>query len=139
MFGIIVTGHGNFATGITSSMELIIGKQEKYEAVDFPQTDTKTELEYNIRQAIGKFAEEEHILIFCDLLSGSPFNVSVMEAMRDHRIRVVYGVNVGMLLGALMDRLQQKKFEEALEESLNNGKSQIGLFDSAFVEEDDDF
>ena len=32
MIGILVTGHGNFATGITSSLELIAGKQENYQA-----------------------------------------------------------------------------------------------------------
>ena len=139
MFGIIVTGHGNFATGITSSIELILGEQEKYAAVDFPQTDTKTELENKIRQAIEMFQDEEHILIFCDLLSGSPFNVSIMEAMYDDRIRVIYGVNLGMLIGVLMERLQKEKFEKVIAEALNNGKSQIGLFDRDAVEDDDDF
>jgi mannose/fructose/sorbose-specific phosphotransferase system IIA component len=139
MFGIIVTGHGNFASGITSSLELIIGKQEQYIAVDFPQTDTKTELEQKIRQAIENFKDEEHILIFCDLLSGSPFNVSIMEAMNDDRIRVIYGVNLGMLIEALMERMQGESFEKVLADAIEGGKSQIGVFDSSNVEDDDDF
>ena len=35
MIGILVTGHGNFATGISSSVKLIAGMPEKYEMVDF--------------------------------------------------------------------------------------------------------
>lgn len=139
MFGIIVTGHGNFATGITSSLELIIGKQEQYVAVDFPQTDTKTELENNIRQAIELYKEEEHILIFCDLLSGSPFNVSIMEAMNDDRIRVIYGTNLGMLIEALMERMQGESFEKIAADAIENGKAQIGIFDVSAVDEEDDF
>ena len=139
MFGIIVTGHGNFATGITSSLELIIGKQEQYVAVDFPQTDTKTELENNIRQAIELYKEEEHILIFCDLLSGSPFNVSIMEAMNDDRIRVIYGTNLGMLIEALMERMQGESFEKIVADAIENGKAQIGIFDVSAVNEEDDF
>lgn len=139
MFGIIVTGHGNFATGITSSLELIIGKQEQYVAVDFPQTDTKTELENNIRQAIELYKEEEHILIFCDLLSGSPFNVSIMEAMNDDRIRVIYGTNLGMLIEALMERMQGESFEKIVADAIENGKAQIGIFDVSAVDEEDDF
>ena len=34
--GIIVMGHGHFATGITSALELIMGSQPAYEALDFP-------------------------------------------------------------------------------------------------------
>ena len=43
MIGIIVCGHGHFATGLTSSLHLIMGEQENYIAVDFPAGDTKTE------------------------------------------------------------------------------------------------
>ena len=139
MFGIIVTGHGNFATGITSSLELIIGKQEHYVAVDFPQTDTKTELENKIQQAIELYKEEEHILIFCDLLSGSPFNVSIMEAMNDDRIRVIYGTNLGMLIEALMERMQGESFETVVADAIECGKAQIGIFDASAVDEDDVF
>ena len=37
MVGIIVTGHGRFASGLTSSIDLIAGPQEKYVAVNFEQ------------------------------------------------------------------------------------------------------
>ena len=37
MIGLIVTGHGNFATGLTSSLKLIAGDPQYYVAVDFPQ------------------------------------------------------------------------------------------------------
>ena len=29
MIGVILTGHGSFASGLTSNMELIVGPQEK--------------------------------------------------------------------------------------------------------------
>ena len=35
LIGIIVTGHGNFASGLASSIEVIAGKQDKFEAIDF--------------------------------------------------------------------------------------------------------
>ena len=40
MIGLIVTGHGNFATGITSSFRLIAGESPDYEAVDFLPEDS---------------------------------------------------------------------------------------------------
>ena len=35
MTTVIVSGHGNFATGITSSLDLILGVPQNYEAIDF--------------------------------------------------------------------------------------------------------
>ena len=42
MIGIIVAGHGNFASGITSMLELVVGKPENYEYIDFLQGDRKS-------------------------------------------------------------------------------------------------
>lgn len=139
MFGIIISGHGHYASGVYSSMELILGEQNNVSIVDFPQTDTKTELENNIQNAIKQFENEEHILICCDLLSGSPFNVSIMEAMKDSRIKVLYGVNIGMLLEILVNRNMGQSFEQICSNIVETGKSQIGFFDCSLVDDDDDF
>lgn len=139
MFGIIVSGHGHFASGITSALELIMGKQEKYQSVDFPISDTITELSENLENALKMFGDEENILICCDLLSGSPFNVSIMEAMKDERIRVIYGTNLGMLMEIVMKRSIGNSFADIVKEAINTGKSQIGLFDASAVDDDDDF
>ncbi|MBQ7891346.1 MAG: PTS sugar transporter subunit IIA [Erysipelotrichaceae bacterium] len=139
MFGIIISGHGHYASGVYSSMELILGEQKDVAIVDFPQTDTKTELENNIHNAIKQFENEEHILICCDLLSGSPFNVSIMEAMKDNRIKVLYGVNIGMLLEIFVNRNLGKTFEEVCSTIVETGQSEIGFFDCSLVDDDDDF
>ena len=44
MTGIMVLGHGHFASGIASAAELILGKQDDFVWVDFPEGDTKTDL-----------------------------------------------------------------------------------------------
>ena len=77
MRGIIVTGHGNFATGISSSVQLIAGEQEYYKAVDFGSEDTPDMLKNNLRAAIEQLADCSEIIIFTDLIGGSPFKTSV--------------------------------------------------------------
>ena len=39
MIGLIVTGHGNFGSGLTSSLNLIAGEQENYQYVDFTKEE----------------------------------------------------------------------------------------------------
>lgn len=143
MIGIMVVGHGHFATGIGSAAELILGKQEDFLAVDFPEGDTKTELEKNIKDAIASMKDMEHILVFCDLLSGSPFNTVVPAAMKDARMKVVYGTNLAMLMETLMNRNLGGSWEELLSGIVENGREQIGFFDAGEMteeaEEDEDW
>ena len=49
---IIVIGHGNFATGIHSSLKLIAGEQEKVDAIDFVEGMSANELKEKILAAI---------------------------------------------------------------------------------------
>lgn len=138
MTGIMVVGHGHFATGITSAAELIAGRQENYAAVDFPDGDTKTELEEHIREGLGSLKDAEHILVFCDLLSGSPFNTVIMEAMKDERLTVYYGVNLGMLVETLVNRETGMSLEEIKGRVLECGREQLGVFAPEKAGEDEE-
>lgn len=139
MIGVIVSGHGNFATGITSALNLILGNQDNYKTVDFPESDTATELENNIKNAIQSLNHCEQIIIFCDLLSGSPFNISIMEAMKNENIKVIYGTNLGMLIESMMKRNMGVEFDNIVNEAIEIGQTQIGLFTVVQDEEDDPF
>lgn len=139
MIGVIVSGHGNFATGITSALNLILGNQDNYKTVDFPESDTATELENNIKNAIQSLSHCEKIIIFCDLLSGSPFNISIMEAMKNENIKVIYGTNLAMLIESMMKRNIGVEFDNIVNEAIEVGQTQIGLFTIVQDEEDDPF
>lgn len=137
MIGIIVSGHGKFASGISAALELIMGQQECYEVIDFPYGDTIHELETNIKQTLEKLSDCENILAFTDLLSGSPFNVLSMESLKDSKIKVIYGTNLGMLVESVMKRNIELPFEQIVSEAIEIGKQQIGLFE--FIEDNDEF
>ena len=142
MIGILVAGHGHFATGIRSTVELILGEQENFVAVDFPEGDTKTELEVNINEALQELSEMEHILIFCDIISGSPFNVSLMKTMDDSRVKIFYGTNLGMLVNTAMNRNMGDSWEELISDIIETGQSGVGTFESpenAKEQEDEDW
>ena len=64
MLGIIVTGHGHFATGLTSSLDLIAGPQKEYVAVDFEQNDSTDDLEKKLRAAFEELKGSNGIIVF---------------------------------------------------------------------------
>ena len=76
MIGLIVTGHANLGSGMTSSVNLIAGEQEAYRYVDFLPTYGTEELTEEIAKAMDELKDCEGIIIFTDLMGGSPFNVA---------------------------------------------------------------
>ncbi|MEG0842194.1 MAG: PTS galactosamine/N-acetylgalactosamine transporter subunit IIA [Erysipelotrichaceae bacterium] len=138
MIGIIVSGHGNFATGITSSIELIVGKQEHYIAIDFPLGTSLTKLEEDLNHACVQLADCDDILICCDLFHGTPFNQAMLLAIKNEKIKILYGINVGMMIEMLMNREQAKDFDFLCETAVQTGKEQIGLFSSSDISLDEE-
>ena len=93
MVGIIVTGHGNFATGVLSAAKLIAGTPEKLIGIDFTENDTVETLEEKIKKGIEELNTEE-ILVLADLAGGSPFKVSAtIGVSSDKNIKVLSGTN----------------------------------------------
>ena len=105
MIGIIVTGHGSFATGITSGLKLLAGETEYYEAVDFLPEDSVEALTEKLLRAVEALSGLEGILILTDIAGGSPFNVSLkLKLTRTEAIEVIGGTNLPVLLEAYLSR-----------------------------------
>ena len=51
MIGIIITGHGNFATGMEANAKLLAGNSIQLTAIDFTDTSTPDELEQKLAAA----------------------------------------------------------------------------------------
>lgn len=129
MIGIVVTGHGHFATGITTSVELIAGKPENYAAVDFPEGDSSENLEKNLKDAFASLKDcKEGILVFSDLVGGSPFKIAaeLSVTMKDQcNIVVCSGSNLGMIIEANMARGFMEDLNDLADMAVNTGKEQV--------------
>lgn len=103
MINIIVIGHGHFASGIMSSLELIAGKQEGVQAIDFTSEMSQDDVKKRIETLL---INHNNVFILCDLLGGTPFKMAatVMEENADKTIEVISGLNLSMLLEAAFSR-----------------------------------
>ncbi len=133
MIGIIVTGHGNFASGLTSAATLIGGKPENYEAVDFLEGEGVADLEKNLLTAIETLKECDSIIVFSDLVGGSPFKTAVECSMKVSKdVHVLGGTNLGMLVECSMTRNFVEDPMALIEQTLKTGKNQVIRYE--FVE-----
>lgn len=100
---IILTGHGDYATGLKSSVDLIAGCNNDLYAVDFTEDDTDITLKDKILNVLNENANSE-ILFVCDIAGGTPFKIAAEIANNNNNIEVVAGCNISSLLEILFQK-----------------------------------
>ncbi len=129
MIGLLVTGHANFGSGITSSVNLIAGEQEAYKYVDFLPTYSTEDLTVEITKALDELKDCEGVIIFTDLMGGTPFNVSAQLGHGKSNIRIVAGTNLPMLVEIAMSRKFMDDLDGLVESVLETGKEQVTKYE----------
>lgn len=140
MVGIIVVGHGSFASGISSSLFLIGGQSQNYSYVDFLPDDSVDELTKKIGEAVNNMSQYNEILIMTDIVGGSPFNVSSKLKMEETKknIEVVGGLNLPMLVEISISSAAVDSASDLASTAVNSGKNNILMFKAVESNGDDD-
>lgn len=128
MIGLLITGHGNFATGITTSVNLIAGKQSCYETVDFLTSYSIVDLENELTKAMDNLKDCEGIIVMSDLGGGSPFKSSATIGRNYKDVRVIGGANLPMVLETVIARSLENDIDALADVAVNAGKAQIMSF-----------
>lgn len=105
MVGLLVTGHGHFASGLGSGLKLVTGITENVVLVDFEADHSTDTLTDNINKAMDELKDCDGILVLSDLAGGSPFKCAVecKFARPGQKIEVLAGTNLPMLVeGGMM-------------------------------------
>ncbi len=104
MVGFVLTGHGQFSNGLASAIDMVAGDQEAFKVVPFEGSQAATYGD-DLRQAIVELSETcEGVLVFVDLLGGTPFNQAMMIAQDVENLQIVTGTNLPMLIELLFLR-----------------------------------
>lgn len=126
MIGFIVTGHGTYAPGMVGAMEMIAGTQEKVKAIPFLQEMTLEAYTQELVHTIHTFKQEElELVIFTDLLGGTPFKTAATQAFEQEGIVIVSGTNLAMLIEGSMLRLGMTDAQELVNQLIQTGKEGI--------------
>ena len=104
MIGFILTGHGQFSNGLASAVDMVAGDQPAFQIVPF-EGDHAAEYGDELRAAIQQMHDAcEGVLVFVDLLGGTPFNQAMMISQEIDNVEVVTGANLPMLLELVLTR-----------------------------------
>lgn len=140
MFKVIVTGHGNFASAMSSAFELIAGKNEDVKFIDFDD-NSPLNLENRINDTINSFGSDDEVVILCDLVGGTPFKTSVECSTKSKiNVEVIGGCNLPMLINIALSKDFSENLDELVNATVDAGKESIlhFTFNSKTKEIDED-
>ena len=135
MVGIILTGHGRFADGLTSSVDLIAGPQKDYVAVNFEHE--VDELTTDLNAAFDQLQDCDGVIVFTDLQGGSPFKTAVELSVSRENVEIIAGTNLPMLAEVIMARSMGLDLDTLASMAINTGKDQVTRFELASIMGDD--
>ena len=125
MIGFILTGHGHFSTGLKSALDMIAGPQEAFEIVPFEEAEAGVYGD-KLREAVSAMrAQTDGVLVFCDLMGGTPFNQSMMITAEQDNVSVVAGTNLPMLIELIVMRGAYATAEDTAEAAVTVGQAGV--------------
>lgn len=119
--------HGNLAEGLLHSAKMLIGELKEVDFISFKETMGNEDLELLITNYINDNQSKE-LLIFTDILGGTPFNLSTLAAFEKNNIAILYGINLPTFIECYMNKdiLTLDKMKKHI---LVNASQTIGISD----------
>ncbi|WP_018659782.1 PTS mannose/fructose/sorbose transporter subunit IIAB [Allofustis seminis] len=117
--------HGNLASGVQDTVEMIIGPQDAIQTFSLHPTCDIQVFEDEVFSYIQSVDEE--LLIFVDIIGGSPYNIAQKALNEFGRHYLISGLNVPMILEIAM-LLEQQPAAELARLAICSGKEAVQLF-----------
>ncbi len=129
MVGLLITGHGNFGSGIYSALEVIAGQCENVRFADFEKDRSVANYQQELNSILDEMIEMgQEVLVLADLLGGTPFKSAVRYGMKRGHIQVVSGANLSMTLEVEMARKSMTDLEQLASYTIEMGRQSITRF-----------
>lgn len=101
MKGILLASHGRLAEGLLDTLNIFSGEPQQIKALCLLPGEEITDFMEKLKTAIQDVDTGDGVVIFCDLLFGSPCNCSarlLQDTAYEGRISVITGMNLCMVL-----------------------------------------
>ncbi|API88709.1 hypothetical protein BKP56_05140 [Marinilactibacillus sp. 15R] len=126
---IILISHSDFAVGIKSAVEMIVGKQASIEAYGLIPGEHP---EIIINKVKDSIKEEDRIIILSDLVGGS-MNNTAMTLLEYPNVTLIAGVNLPLAIEVALTKPQT---DEEIEKVIEVAKTSIKHMKLEKIEDD---
>lgn len=126
---LVITGHGHYASGVKSALELIIGPKDNVLAFDFLKEESEEQFSLKFKD----LDKNNNYLFACDLMGGTPYKV---VSRLDLNKEILIGTNLGGMLDTVLkiDKLSLSELADNLKQT--SLKSVVNIKDLKVVEKE---
>ena len=121
MINIILASHGSLAEGMVDSVSMLCGKPECFHNICLRAEDVAEVFGERIESLLDLNVDN---IILTDILGGTPFNQGMLLSEKYSNVRVVAGMNLGMILELLMQR-EILSLSDCVDHIVNVGKDSV--------------
>ncbi len=100
---ILLVTHGDFAKGIKSSIDVIVGDSEGIDTICV-QSDTSNEDVQTLIKSYISSIQEEKILVISDIPAGSTTSNTLPIVYHNENVMMLTGLNLGLLLEVYLSK-----------------------------------
>ena len=118
----LIASHGTLASGIKSSLDIIIGPMENVYLIGAYTGENKS-IEDDLAEVLKQVSNEDELIVFTDLMGGSVTNQVLQYALKEN-VYIVSGFNLPLLLDILLSD-PETPVDEVIETGISNAKDQI--------------
>jgi len=108
--GVVIVTHYRLGEEFLQALRLIVPDPPPFEAVSIDPKQSVEEMRRAIAAALARVERGQGVLVLTDMFGGTPSNIA-LSFLAEHRVEVVTGVNLPMLI-----KLATLGEERALEE-----------------------
>lgn len=124
MVGVIIAGHGNFATGMHSALRLLNGECESLTSIDFQEGTSFEDLCEQVNKEIEKFGENK-VIVLTDLPGGSPFKAAAMATFTYKHVRALTGINFPVLMEIVLSKEYCDDIDILIDKAIDNARDAL--------------
>jgi PTS system mannose-specific IIA component len=108
--GVLIVAHYRLGQEMLQALRLIVPDSPPFQAVGIEPKQSVDEMRSAIAEALAVADTGDGVLILTDMFGGTPSNIS-LSFLKEHRIEVVTGINLPMLI-KLATLAEEKPVEE---------------------------
>lgn len=101
--GIIIVSHGDYGSAILRTAEFIMGPVSDCSSISVDAAHDVAETVRRLEDAAQRLDKGAGVIILTDMFGGTPTNLALSQ-LGNHRVEVVTGVNMPMLLKVCSSR-----------------------------------
>ena len=131
----LIATHGQFARGVRSSLEIIIGETENLFLIE-AYVDGNKGIESEMEVILKNIGETDELIVFTDLLGGSITN-QVLRSAQGRNVHIVSGFNLALLIEVVMADAGTPA-PEVIGSAIANAKEQMAYVNKLMTSHTDD-